>query len=165
MRLFLLLFFSIAASGQAYSQGNGTEKISREDSLQLANTWKKLLPLLLQNSVSDTSAIADTVNCYLCLGEGILNQDPQMDRSSFVQNGIPVLNKYKKIRDAVKNEEPALGIFHYENEDYSTRPAWIVTFRYLKPDEAAKGHEGATIFFEFEKTAEGFKLYQVSTVP
>ena len=99
------------------------------------------------------------------MGEENLSENPQMDRSAFIKNGIPVLNKYKKIRNSIKNDKPGLGIFYYENEDYSVFPVWIVTFSYLKKDEAAKGHEGATIFFEFKKSEEGFKLYQVSTVP
>lgn len=69
------------------------------------------------------------------------------------------------LKTGKRNESPGLRVFLYENEDYSTYPVWIATFNYIKMDEVAKGHEGATIFFEFKKLAEGFKLYQVSTVP
>lgn len=165
MRILLLLFFFVTITTPLWSQSDDLEKISTEDSLSLTQTWKKLLPILLQKSVSDSKAIADTVNCYLCLGEGNLSQNPQMDRSAFIQNGIPVLNKYKKIRNSMENDKPGFGIFYYENQDFSVFPVWIVTFHYLKKDEAAKGHEGATIFFEFKKSEEGFKLFQVSTVP
>ena len=160
---FLLLY--IGTIGFGYSQESEGTKISKEDSIGLADTWKSLMPYLLQKTESTTSMIADTLYCDLCLEEGQSTINARMDRGYFQNKGLPILNHHKKIKDTILNEKPDYGMIVYENEDYSVRPVWVISYTYWKPDELAKGHEGASVLFEFRKIDSGFELFQISTIP
>ena len=165
MRVLLTLLFLIATIECGFSQGNEPEMISKEDSVQLADTWKNLMPYLFQKRISTTAAIADSLYCDLCIKENQSMLDARMDKASFRKNGLPIFNQHKKIKATIESEQPGYGMIVYENENFSVRPVWVVSYNYWKPDELAKGHEGATVLFEFRKSANGFELFQISTIP
>jgi hypothetical protein len=156
--ILIFIFLTILSKAQEV-------KINYNDSNLLMLTWNKFIQAI-DNSDRKTikSLSKDSVECY-CGNDSIESDRPTWAVDSFSRLIILYFETNKKLNKIVKTETPQLIVNRVDWVKNKPEIIYSLVYILYKPNEIAPGHEGGSIFFEFNKIKNKFVFRSISTVP
>ncbi len=176
--IFILILLSFPKSS-VFGQDLILGKPSKEDSSLLMSSWNLYIKAVENKDIKLIKTLSlSLIDCEICTANNSWSSLDKPGEDSFIKvdsfaNILFNEIAQTKIWAVIKSSIPATSTRSIK--DYYPRSLKIkkgtkftiyeLGYQTWKPDEFAKGHEGASHIFQFVKLKGFFKLYGVTSVP
>lgn len=162
MKVFWLAILFICSATLSKAQ---TNEINYKDSVLLISTWNQFVQAV-DNSDKKTIKLLskDTVECY-CGNDTIDSDRPKWPVDKFSEQIISFIKSDPKLPKIIKTEKPSIYVHTVKWNNKNPEKIYSISYILFNPNEIAPGHEGGSIFFEFNKMKDTFIIRSISTIP
>jgi hypothetical protein len=158
----IALLFILLNSKILFGQSN-SYTVSTKDSADVASFWKRIVVALDKgdNKTIEINSLK-IVDC-LCGTDSATGDIDKWEANKFAIQLIKKYSNTKKLQNVIRTQH--IKVILSPNNQGKTRNIYSVTYVLDKPNELGPKHEGTSIFFDFTKQNNTFKISSVWTIP